>query len=80
MNLAPDRPADYPERWVTQFTYSDNNGPPGLSRPLWWDTREEAHAAARHARRDHNGGGVRVQEAYAYPPVGSDEQPLVVIF
>jgi hypothetical protein len=78
--VMPPRPDENPDEWVTQFYYTDAYGPPGYSRTRAWGTRAEAVEEVDEARARHDGGGVKVQIAFAFPPLGADDKPYAVDF
>lgn len=81
MPTIPPRPAGYPAQWVMVFDYFDSlHTGYDTSRTMPFESKEEAEEATRNAYRNLSGGGISVEIAYAYPPVGSQEEPFVVDF
>ena len=77
---APPRPDIESDKWVTRFSYTDSLSSGGLSTPQAWDDKETAISQTDNAPAYHDGGGITVQAAYAWPPAGSDDDIHVVDF
>ncbi len=60
-----------PAPWAMTFNYFDKlHTDYGTSRVSEYGTKEQAVVAAQNANRDHNGGGIVVTSARAYPTSG----------